>query len=475
MYIKKKDRELFELIDNSLVMPSDFERFITKCKINQNLIIKRKNIYRCTNCNNVFISNEKINQLCKCPKCKNYYKVKMCNLKKYTFREDLAIFDKVDKYYVERIFELRSDFDGNSFKTKYFEWGRKIYDENFDLIHEIMNDNTIGTTGGYFVSYRAGILDNHWKKSNSWCSPISYADEFTYYPGNIKSIIGRMKQYKYSMIWDLLENITIKCDLIYLLKNYDYCIEILTKMKLYNLALCPKTFRNKKTFEERFLGLTKDYLPFIQKYNLTISELEALSLVKEKDIELIKLASEITNLKTLNEYINIKKAFKLTDLNTDNCSEYSDYLNMLVTMQVSLKDKAIAYPKNIKKAHDEVLEQFETRKDKYIKNAIETKSKKLGKFIFKDSKFIIFPAKSMEMLEDESSQQNNCVRTYGEKIAKGECDIYFMRLITNKNKSLVTVEVKDNKVVQQRTKNNQDTTKEQKRFLANWENKILKG
>ena len=75
---------------------------------------------------------------------------------------------------------------------------------------------------------------------------------------------------------------------------------------------------------------------------------------------------------------------------------------------------------------------------------------------------------------NESSQQNNCVRTYAERIADGECDIYFMRLVKDTEHSLVTVEVKENKVVQKRTKNNEITTRSQDNFLKLWEEEILK-
>ena len=47
------------------------------------------------------------------------------------------------------------------------------------------------------------------------------------------------------------------------------------------------------------------------------------------------------------------------------------------------------------------------------------------------------PAESFISLEDESTQQNHCVRNYAEKYAKGKCDIYFMREASTPNKSLV--------------------------------------
>ena len=40
-------------------------------------------------------------------------------------------------------------------------------------------------------------------------------------------------------------------------------------------------------------------------------------------------------------------------------------------------------------------------------------------------------------------------------------------------KSLVTIEVKNNKVIQSRTKNNNTTNKEQQKFIKQWENIVL--
>ena len=99
----------------------------------------------------------------------------------------------------------------------------------------------------------------------------------------------------------------------------------------------------------------------------------------------------------------------------------------------------------------------------------------MSKNTFNNGKFIVLPATSIKDLQNESSQQNNCVRTYAEKYAEGICDIYFMRNINKPNKSLVTVEVKNNKVVQSRIKNNELPTDQQLQFLKDWEQNVLKG
>ena len=50
-----------------------------------------------------------------------------------------------------------------------------------------------------------------------------------------------------------------------------------------------------------------------------------------------------------------------------------------------------------------------------------------------------------------------------------------MRDIRKPKKSLVTIEVKNNKVVQSRTKNNKSPDKKQLAFINKWEQKVLKG
>ena len=68
---------------------------------------------------------------------------------------------------------------------------------------------------------------------------------------------------------------------------------------------------------------------------------------------------------------------------------------------------------------------------------------------------------------------NHCVKTYAKRYALGETDIYMLREITKQDKSLVTVEIKNNRILQARTKNNGDPNEEQLNFLNSWYNKIL--
>lgn len=473
MYIKIKDRELFSELDRNLTMPVRWNDFIKERTAKNNLIIKSKNKYKCSYCKYSFEDKVKVNEYCKCPNCNNLYIVKSDRLKRYEFKDELAILDKYDKYYIVREFRLHTIYQPDETDNYCYEYARVIYDNRFYPVEEIINDNVVGTIGGWYISYRE-INSHNWRYFKSYRSYLP--NQFIYYPYNLEEMLSDKKELKYSQLWELAKHVDY-FDLIFMINKYNPSVELLTKMKLYNLALCPDTFKNKKTFEERFMGLSKDYLSFIQEYNLDIDELIALSYLKVKDINYIKRCEGLNQwqLEELHKKVNVMTLLNKTDFNGHSFYEYRDYLDFAKKLKLNMKDKSILYPKNIKQAHDKTLKEYEDKKDKLLNNSIMKRSKKLKCNVFETKKYIIFPAKNMDSLIDEASQQNNCVRTYAERIANGECDIYFMRLVNDKEHSLVTVEVKDNKVVQKRTKNNQITTKSQDKFLQLWEDKILKG
>ena len=89
-------------------------------------------------------------------------------------------------------------------------------------------------------------------------------------------------------------------------------------------------------------------------------------------------------------------------------------------------------------------------------------------FSYQNKKYIVFPADSTDSLINESKQMENCVKTYTSRYALGETDIYFMRELANKDKSLVTIEVRNGKVIQSRIKCNQAPSTEQLNFINKW-------
>ncbi len=61
---------------------------------------------------------------------------------------------------------------------------------------------------------------------------------------------------------------------------------------------------------------------------------------------------------------------------------------------------------------------------------IKQRYEELKRNNYKDNKFCIRPAKTLNDMKDESNQQNNCVYSnYSEKYANGITDIYFFKKV----------------------------------------------
>ena len=106
MYIKIKDKELFQELEKNLLIPKKWSVFINNNLKKHNLIIKNKKTYYCTNCKKNFDSNVNVNNLLKCPYCHLKLMVKSKRLKKYNFKDYLSVLDKYKNYIIQRLFVL---------------------------------------------------------------------------------------------------------------------------------------------------------------------------------------------------------------------------------------------------------------------------------------------------------------------------------------------------------------------------------
>ena len=117
------------------------------------------------------------------------------------------------------------------------------------------------------------------------------------------------------------------------------------------------------------------------------------------------------------------------------------------------------------------MRYYEDKKNAIITQNISEYAKELEKLSFKRNGLIIFPAKSQEELIEESKVLEHCVRKYAKNVADRKTSIFFIRKINNKNKPYVTLELKQNCVVQCRGyKNNVKSPldKKVKQFVNEW-------
>ena len=482
-YIKKAHREILQILDNRSSLPNGWNEFVDKQAVYHNLIIKSaKNKCFCTNCKSYFISKKKVNQEVRCSNCHNRYLIKRSNLKYQEFKDYLSILDKVNNTFVIRYYELKTVIDAmHKRHSSVVEFAREMVADNRyrelyinERVSKCQQHIHIYHENGYYIN------DKKWRQYTRGYSLIDYSIVF---PNNIKKLL-KDTEYKYSCIWDIAKHSTY-IDLLRLLKEKEQMpiVEMLCKMKLYNLAQKTHEFKNFGSFQKIF-GISKDYYEFMKKHNITYTQLKILRLLKEKNIRKIhylenyvSYVSNTTNLEEIAEYISLNRFIKYSKMCREKVDTYlySDYLRFAKLLGLDLKNNKYAFPKDLEIEHDKLSKQYKVQCNKLMKKAIIKRGKELSINKYQNNKFIIFPALTVESLKDESKQQNNCVRTYAEKYAAGTCDIYFMRDIRKPKKSLVTIEVKNNKVVQSRTKNNKSPDKKQLAFINKWEQKILKG
>lgn len=473
-YLKKWVQEDINYMKWNFDLPNDWNEFLTEVEKNHNLIIKNpKNICYCTNCSNSFEKDLKIGKEYRCPNCKNKYLVKSHKLRHFHYTDQICMIDKVysSNHLILRIFELRSEYNGEKQEFEYdvVEFSRKFINDNF---REIRNDRcSIAMCGPWVLHNRE---EGRWRTYDGYYH-YTMPSGFIYI-NNMEQVLKNTK-YEYSRMWKVFRNNTTQYynleDIFEIADRHSF--EMLVELGLYNLAFAARQFVDTGTFRHIF-GVDKTYYNFIKEHDLTWPQLKILRMYPTKNIRTIKFLEKfnlgelkaIKELTTIDNFIKYfrKKRYKDSRL-------YFDYLDFCKKLGYDLKNKKYLFPNNLKQKHDEFANQIKILEKEQNNKLIAERYKELLNKIFESKKYIIFPAQSVEELIDESSQQNNCVKTYVERYANGDCDIYFMRLSCEKDKSLVTVEVRNNKVVQKRIKNNAQTTKEQDKFLQKWEDTIL--
>ena len=286
--------------------------------------------------------------------------------------------------------------------------------------------------------------------------------------------------YKYSNIWtlkDYFKDNYFNLSSLTFYPVYYKEFEYLLKMNLFELAIHSSPNIKYKGNIQNTFGVDKKYYSFMKKINIDILELQALKLYPTTDTELLNFVKDnLWSVKLILKHVNLDKVLeylKNQNLSLNNLHEYGDYIRCCEEMKLNLKDHNILFPKHFIETHDKITKEMVISKNPLIDKRINDLANILTLNNYEDDNYIIFPANSINSLIDESSEQSNCVRTYCEMFSNNECQIYFLRRKTNINKSFVTIEVRNNKVVQAKTKFNEEPPTEIIKIIKKWEQTLI--
>ena len=172
------------------------------------------------------------------------------------------------------------------------------------------------------------------------------------------------------------------------------------------------------------------------------------------------------NIKSLLTYLDNLMTYEAIDNFNTLCSDFYDY----VKMSSKLSNKFEKYPRYFLSTHQITCRNYNRLKEYFEEQDFAKRIDKELEYKINDYKFI-YPETTQD-IKDEAVQQANCVASYIQKVIDGNCHIMFLRQ-QNKtlpkeeqyNKSLVTLEIRDYKVVQARGKFNRIVTTEEQNMI----------
>lgn len=161
---------------------------------------------------------------------------------------------------------------------------------------------------------------------------------------------------------------------------------------------------------------------------------------------------------------------------SDAITELTDTLRMQKILYGKIREK---YPEYLSSLHVKLSNMLRVRQDIIDAEGFENAVTEMKKYEWKPdgSKWQIICPNNKEDMIDEANQQQNCLASYVSKVAEGTSKIYFLRSSNSdmKDKSIVTIETVDDRVVQVKARNNREASKEHLDFIKMWaENKNLK-
>lgn len=166
--------------------------------------------------------------------------------------------------------------------------------------------------------------------------------------------------------------------------------------------------------------------------------------------------------KALLLYIDQMKTFEAIEDVSYMMRELYDYAKMMK----AISDKFDKYPRHFLTTHKIACRNYNRLKQEFSEEIFKKRIVKEYEYSFGEYQFI-YP-NSTQAIKDESVQQNNCVSSYIDRVIDGKCHIMFLRKKTRPNESLVTIEIRNNRIVQAKRRFNDPVTKEEQEIIDKW-------
>ena len=152
------------------------------------------------------------------------------------------------------------------------------------------------------------------------------------------------------------------------------------------------------------------------------------------------------------------------------CVDYRDYLRECIKLKLDLSCKSVLFPRDLAAAHQRTIKLVKYEAEKINAEKFRRVVAELTKLAWSNAEMLIRPAQSAQELIDEGQALSHCVAGYADDMACGKTAIFFLRRKAEPDIPFYTLELRDKKVVQCRTKNNASYTLDEnvKAFVKEW-------
>lgn len=230
----------------------------------------------------------------------------------------------------------------------------------------------------------------------------------------------------------------------------------------------------------QMLGLNKEEFRYMRQMRWNVEDLERYRLVKKsglpvrlpEDMELLrnKPAYEINRILEEGPRQDFWRILRYLKKQTATWGILQDYWHMAHRLHRDLTDSLVRWPRNLKAAHDQVMEEQKVREDAALNEMFIERAEELDYLSFELDGLSIRPCRTETELIREGKDLHHCVATYAKKHVEGRTAILFIRQTAEPDKPFFTLEFdeKAKKVLQNRGLRNCDRTPEVKEFEKAW-------
>lgn len=485
------NEEVNRLVEKLSPLPAGVDKWIYSDVVENAYIIfdNRQGKAVCTRCGKEFptkkLTNVKHNEKTHCPKCgaAAEYKAGHYGRKKLTEYFRILVFTRRGKSVYGTLHEITVGFE---------PFGRPILHKWLAAMYVFKENKQI-----YYKHHKSWSFGNeYWTESYDVRMPTPprghyyYPAKFEYtelYTDNLESVFTKScLKYHYDAEFFTNHEIGPREMINYINQSLKYpAIELLRKAGYTNLVLnrirgnsgCLGATNIKGKNLESILKLPRRWRKKVKSLDMTHAELRVFQQLSEEfkaiaDHEFLRqyMCSEWYR-RDVERFVSMEKAVQYIKTQGHSISLYKDYLVAAHSIGEDMSSKVILFPKNFMQEHDRVTSLQKVQEDEQSRRAMAEVVEKIKRQfpLYQQGSFLIRVAESQNELNEESKALSHCVRTYGEKVAKGKTMIFFIRRIDEPDIPFYTLELNNKReMVQCRGNRNCNMTEEVKTFVDGW-------